>query len=161
VSDVGPAILVGGGTGIASLYELARALGDAGREVVVILGARSAPDLTGKTDFEGLDAELVCTTEDGSVGLEGRVTEPLAARLERAQGRATVFAVGPTPMMKACAGLAASHGVDCLVSLENPMACGFGVCLGCAAPRAEGGFSLVCTAGPIFEAREIDWEGLP
>ncbi len=157
----GPAILVGGGTGIASLFELAKALGETDREVVVILGARSALDLTGKDDFSALGVELVCTTEDGSVGLAGRVTDPLLARLEAAQGRATVFAVGPTPMMKACAELAARHGSDCLVSLENPMACGFGVCLGCAAPRAEGGFSLVCKEGPVFEAREIDWEGLP
>ena len=74
---------------------------------------------------------------------------------------ATVFAVGPTPMMRACADLAAEAGAGCLVSLENPMACGFGVCLGCAAPRAEGGFSLVCKAGPVFEATEIAWEGLP
>ena len=57
--------------------------------------------------------------------------------------------------------MAGAKGVDCLVSLENPMACGFGVCLGCAAPRAEGGFSLVCKAGPVFDAREIAWEGLP
>lgn len=157
----GPALLVGGGTGIASLFELAKALRETDREVVVILGARSALDLTGKDDFEALGIELICTTEDGSVGLTGRVTDPLSARLEAAKGRATVFAVGPTPMMRACAELAARHGATCLVSLENPMACGFGVCLGCAAPRAEGGFSLVCKAGPVFEAREIDWEGLP
>ncbi|MFK7898314.1 MAG: dihydroorotate dehydrogenase electron transfer subunit [Myxococcota bacterium] len=157
----GPAILVGGGTGIASLYELARALSALGREVVVILGARSALDLTGRADFEALSAELVCTTEDGSVGIQGRVTEPLLERLRGATGKPTIFAVGPTPMMKACAEIAAENGVSCLVSLENPMACGFGVCLGCAAPRAEGGFSLVCKAGPVFEASEIDWEGLP
>ena len=64
-------------------------------------------------------------------------------------------------MMRACADLATKHEAACLVSLENPMACGFGVCLGCAAPRAEGGFSLVCRDGPIFDAREINWEGLP
>lgn len=157
----GPALLVGGGTGIASLYELAKALAATDREVVVILGARSAPDLTGRDDFEALGIELVCTTEDGSVGIAGRVTEPLATRLEAAQGGATVFAVGPTPMMRACAELASEKGAKCLVSLENPMACGFGVCLGCAAPRAEGGFSLVCKAGPIFDAQEIDWKGLP
>ena len=158
----GPALLVGGGTGIASLYELARLLARAGREVVVMLGARSAPDLIGRQDFEALAEEgvaLVCTTEDGSVGQRGLVTGPLEERLSSAD--ATVFAVGPTPMMRACADLAAKHAAGCLVSLENPMACGFGVCLGCAAPRAEGGFSLVCKAGPVFDAREIAWEGLP
>lgn len=160
----GPALLVGGGTGIASLYELAGALAEAGREVVVMLGARGAADLIGRGDFEALaprGVELVCATEDGSVGERGLVSAPLADRLAKRGDGATVYAVGPTPMMRACADLAAAAGARCLVSLENPMACGFGVCLGCAAPRAEGGFSLVCRAGPVFDAREIAWEGLP
>lgn len=160
----GPALLAGGGTGIASLYELARALAATGRETVVLLGARSEPDLIGRADFAALaeeGVELVCATEDGSVGVEGFVTRPLGERLSQAGASATVYAVGPTPMMRACADLAEEVGAGCLVSLENPMACGFGVCLGCAAPRAEGGFSLVCKAGPVFDAREIAWEGLP
>ena len=160
-SSGGPALVVGGGTGIASLYELARALVGVGRQVVVVLGARGHLDLTGRGEFEDLDVELVCTTEDGSYGISGRVTDPLAEYLAAPGPRATVFAVGPTPMMRACAELARRHDAACMVSLENPMACGFGVCLGCAAPRAEGGFSLVCRAGPVFDAREIDWEGLP
>jgi dihydroorotate dehydrogenase electron transfer subunit len=160
-AEGGLAILVGGGSGIASLYELAKALAGKGRSVLVILGARSRPDLLGRADFEALGVELQCTTEDGSDGIKGRVTEPLTERLAACGGAATVFAVGPTPMMKACADLAAQNAVDCWVSLENPMACGFGVCLGCAAPRKQGGFSLVCRAGPVFDATEIDWEGLP
>lgn len=154
------AILVGGGSGIASLYELARALRGRGRAVLVILGAQSKPDLLARDDFSALDVELICTTEDGREGIRGRVTDPLEARLAEVAGVATVFAVGPTPMMKACAGLAAKHASPCLVSLENPMACGFGVCLGCAAPRAGGGFWLVCRDGPVFDSHDIDWEGL-
>lgn len=163
-AGTGPALLAGGGTGIASLYELARALAATGRETVVMLGARGEKDLIGRADFAALASEgveLVCATEDGSVGAAGFVTVPLGERLAAVDSEATVFAVGPTPMMRACADLAAEAGVPCLVSLENPMACGFGVCLGCAAPRAEGGFSLVCKAGPVFDAREIAWEGLP
>jgi len=64
-------------------------------------------------------------------------------------------------MMRACAELAAAAGVRCLVSLENNMACGFGVCLGCAVPLSEGGFALVCKRGPVLEAGEVAWEGLP
>jgi dihydroorotate dehydrogenase electron transfer subunit len=158
----GPALLVGGGTGIASLYELARALVACGRRVSVLLGARGEPDLTGRADLQALQGvELICATEDGSVGFHGRVSEPLEACLDRDAVGATVFAVGPTPMMRVCAELAEAKGVPCVVSLENPMACGFGVCLGCAAPRRAGGFSLVCRAGPVFDAREIAWEGLP
>ncbi|MEZ4330921.1 MAG: dihydroorotate dehydrogenase electron transfer subunit [Myxococcota bacterium] len=159
-SAAGPVYLVGGGSGIASLYAWARALARAGRTVVVLLGARSRDDLLGWSDFEALGVELVATTEDGSQGLRGLVTEPLAARLETS-ANATVHACGPTPMMRACAALANERGVPCFVSLENPMACGFGVCLGCAAPLRAGGFALVCRAGPVFDAGEIDWAGLP
>lgn len=155
-----PALLVGGGTGIASLYEWAKVLGETGRRVVVMLGARTGADLLGWSDFEALGVELVGTTEDGSAGTQGLVTGPLEARLREARG-ATVYAVGPTPMMRACAALAETWGARCFVSLENPMACGFGVCLGCAAPRQGGGFALVCRTGPVFDAREIDWAGLP
>ena len=163
--DRGAALLVGGGTGIASLYGLARALRAAGRPVTVLLGARGADDLIGVDDFAALadetGLELVRVTEDGSLGERGLVTGPLGERLADAGDDPQVFAVGPTPMMRACAELASAQGVECLVSLENPMACGFGVCLGCAAPRAEGGFSLVCRAGPVFASGEIEWEGLP
>ncbi|MEZ4281356.1 MAG: dihydroorotate dehydrogenase electron transfer subunit [Myxococcota bacterium] len=156
----GPALLVGGGTGIASLYEWARVLAARGRPVTVLLGARSAGDLLGWSDFEALGVPLVAATEDGSAGVRGLVTAPLADRLRESPG-ATVYAVGPTPMMRACAALAGSAGARCYVSLENPMACGFGVCLGCAAPRSGGGFALVCRNGPVFDAAEIDWAGLP
>jgi dihydroorotate dehydrogenase electron transfer subunit len=64
-------------------------------------------------------------------------------------------------MMRACADLAAGAGVPCAVSLENTMACGFGVCLGCAAPRPGGDYALVCRDGPVFDASEIAWAGLP
>jgi dihydroorotate dehydrogenase electron transfer subunit len=63
-------------------------------------------------------------------------------------------------MMRRAAEIAAARGCPCVVSLENPMACGFGVCLGCAAPLRAGGFALVCRDGPAFDASAIDWEGL-
>ncbi len=156
----GPAILVGGGTGIASLYELARRLGALGREVRILLGARGEADLIGRSDFESLDLTLQCTTEDGSFGRRGLVTEPLEAWLAAPDRPESLYVCGPTPMMRAAADLAATHGVRCLVSLENPMACGFGVCLGCAAPLREGGYALVCRQGPVFEAEDVAWEGL-
>jgi dihydroorotate dehydrogenase electron transfer subunit len=150
------ALLVGGGTGIASLYELA-ARAAAGARVRVLLGARSADDLMGREDFAALSGvELRVATEDGSAGRRGLVTALLAEEL--AGGDAVVYACGPTPMMRAAAELAAERRT--LVSLENPMACGFGVCLGCAAPLAGGGFALVCRDGPVFAAAAVDWEQL-
>ena len=150
-------LVIGGGTGVASIYGLAAA---AGSDATVILGARSASDLMAKADFEALPADLEITTEDGSLGRTGRVTDPLADRLRDAPPD-RVYCCGPTPMMRACAELCAEAGVPCVVSLENNMACGYGVCLGCAAPRAEGGFALVCRDGPVFDAEAVDWDGLP
>jgi dihydroorotate dehydrogenase electron transfer subunit len=152
------ALLVGGGTGIASLYELAARLSRRG-PVAVLYGARRAADLMGAADFEALPVELRLATEDGSRGTRGLVTVLLEAALgEGAPAR--VYACGPTPMMRRAAELAHARGSACWVSLENPMACGFGVCLGCAAPRAGGGFALVCRDGPMFEAAALAWEGL-
>ena len=154
-------VLVGGGTGTASLYEWAAQCA-ATHTTTVVLGARSQQELIGRADFEGLGVDLRLATEDGSQGVSGRVTavlEPLLA--EAGRGEVCVYACGPTPMMKACSDLAAAAGMACVVSLENNMACGFGVCLGCAVPMAEGGFSLVCRSGPIYQAEAIDWAGLP
>ncbi len=154
------ALLVAGGTGIASVYELARALLAAGQPVAVLLGARAARDLMGADDFEALGVELRIATEDGSRGRRGLVTALLEEALAEG-GPARVYACGPTPMMQRCAELAAAGGAPCIASLENHMACGFGVCLGCAAPRKEGGYALVCRDGPMFDAASIDWERMP
>jgi dihydroorotate dehydrogenase electron transfer subunit len=153
------AVLVAGGTGIASVYELAaRARKSTG--VTVLLGARSREDLMGAEDFEALGVSLRIATEDGSAGERGLVTALLEDEL--AAGDAPrVYACGPTPMMRRCAAISSTHGRPCVVSLENNMACGFGVCLGCAAPLAAGGFALVCRDGPMFDADRVAWEGLP
>jgi dihydroorotate dehydrogenase electron transfer subunit len=153
------AVLVGGGTGIASLFELAcRAAASA--QVVALLGARTSEELMGCEDFRRLDADVRFATEDGSEGHPGRVTE-LLEELADAEVATTVYACGPTPMMRRAAEIAEGRGAGCWVSLENTMACGFGVCLGCAVARAEDGFALVCRDGPVFEAGAIDWQLLP
>jgi dihydroorotate dehydrogenase electron transfer subunit len=153
------AVLVAGGTGIASVYELARCARDEG-PVTVLLGARSRSDLMGVADFEALGIDLRIATEDGSVGERGLVTRLLEAALGE-PGAARIYACGPTPMMRRCAEIAAGAERPCCVSLENNMACGFGVCLGCAAPLRSGGYALVCRDGPMFDAAAMNWEGLP
>jgi len=140
--------LVGGGTGIASLYELAR---DAPRGVRIRLGGRTRADILGLADFEALGADLAVATDDGSHGARGFVTELVAP----AAGE-TVYACGPTPMMRRAHELAARAGARCHVSLENNMACGYGVCLGCAV-RTSAGFRYVCTHGPVFDSSALGW----
>lgn len=146
-----PLVLIGGGTGIASLYEVAAAAPTAR----VLLGGRGRDDILGLADFEKLDATLEIATEDGSLGQRGLVTE-----LFTPEAGTAVFACGPTPMMRAVHELASAAGVTCFVSLENQMACGFGVCLGCVVP-SDSGFAYVCTDGPVFDSRTVHWDGLP
>lgn len=155
----GKALLVAGGTGVASVYELAARACEQSK-VTVLMGARSKADLGNLSDFEALSVQLEIATEDGSRGHKGLVTELMGPAGLDGSDEVTVYACGPTPMMRAAARLAAEKGKACFVSLENPMACGFGVCLGCAAPRSDGGFSLVCRDGPVFDASEIDWENV-
>ncbi len=154
------AVLVAGGTGIASIYELGVRIRAAGGAVQVLLGARGVDDLMGEADFVSAGLPLRIATEDGSRGERGLVTDLLEQEL-RGDAATRVYACGPTPMMRRAAEIARGSGAPCLVSLENPMACGFGVCLGCAAPLREGGFALVCRDGPVFDAERIEWAGLP
>ncbi len=147
----GPALLVGGGTGIASLLEVAR---DAPGPVTVALGGRSRDDVLGLADFEALDVELRVATDDGSAGRRGLVTD----LVDPGAGQ-ELLACGPHGMLARCAQLAREAGARCRVSLESPMACGFGICLGCVV-RVRGGLRYVCTEGPVFDAELLDWEAL-
>jgi len=152
------AVIVAGGTGVASVYELAARLAPA-IGVRVLLGARTRDDLLGRDDFASLDVALEIATDDGSEGAHGVVTDLLAAALD-GDGEARIYACGPTAMMRRAAVIAAERRRPCIASLENPMACGFGVCLGCAVPLRKGGFALVCRDGPMFDAATLAWEGL-
>ncbi|MDJ0786548.1 MAG: dihydroorotate dehydrogenase electron transfer subunit [Myxococcota bacterium] len=154
------AVLVGGGTGIASLFELARTLRDAGAPLRVLLGARSQDDLMALADFEALGVPLELATDDGSAGHHGLVTAPLEPWLG-AGSPLRIYACGPTPMMVAVAELAEKAGHPCHLSLENRMACGFGICLGCAVRSRGDALHLVCRDGPVFDAKELDLGALP
>jgi dihydroorotate dehydrogenase electron transfer subunit len=145
----GPSVLVGGGTGIASLYELAS---QAPGPVQVVLGGRSRAEVLGLADFEVLPVELRVATEDGSAGHRGLVTELLELRAEH-----EVLACGPHGMLARVQQLAQQAGARCRVSLESPMACGFGICLGCVIPT-RAGLRYVCTHGPVFDAGDLEWE---
>ena len=154
-----------------SVYDLAAQLARS-HPVEILFGARSQTDLMAIEDFEALGIALRTATEDGSAGTRGLVTELLETALDEfSEGSAApsgnsaiqncrVYTCGPTAMMKRCAELAAQRGVPCVAALENVMACGFGVCLGCATPLTGGGFALVCRDGPAFDADAIDWERL-
>lgn len=156
-------VLVGGGTGIASLFDLAVRMAGCQAEpgdVTVLLGGRTESDLLGREDFLKIGVALVCATEDGSMGTRGRVTDLLVAQLAETR-EAVIYACGPTAMMQRCSEIAETSNARCIVSLENSMACGFGVCLGCAAPVGGEGYRLVCSEGPVFEADSVRWQEMP
>jgi dihydroorotate dehydrogenase electron transfer subunit len=146
-------ILVAGGVGVAPLIFLARSLAATGIRPVAIYGGRTRKDLPLDDDLAAL-TELHVTTEDGSRGQKGRVTDLLEAVLS---DDAEVFSCGPDRMMAAVAAICARRDVPCEVSVETPMACGYGVCLGCPLPANGGGYIYACTEGPCIDARRIDW----
>ncbi len=161
------AIVVAGGIGSASVLMLCEELASRNAEVQLFFGAASenAAAGCGLKDFRALGLPLTLTTDDGSLGEMGFVTAPLERYLRECGGAgAKVYACGPWVMMRRVAELAAQFEVPCLVSLEAPMGCGFGVCVGCVVevksegPRGYNSYRRVCTDGSIFPAETIRWD---
>ena len=160
------AIVVAGGIGSASVLTLCEALAASKIDSQVFMGAATerAAIGCGLEDFRGLKLPLTMTTDDGSLGERGFVTQPLERYLQSGKAKdATIYACGPWVMMKRVAELAADFQVRCLVSLEAPMGCGFGVCVGCVvAVNTESAgydsYKRVCIDGSIFSADTIRWE---
>lgn len=161
------AIIVAGGIGSASVLMLGEALQEARIPTQVFFGAATERIALGcgLEDFRALDLPLTLATDDGSLGEKGFVTAPLERHLREGGGtEATIYTCGPWVMMRRVAEIAASFDVRCLVSLEAPMGCGFGVCVGCVvamqsdAPLGYESYKRVCVDGSIFPAQEIRWE---
>ena len=125
----------------------------------MLWGVRSADLLAGLDEFAAANIEVEIATDDGSAGHHGFVTDLLKARLARGDRPAKLIGCGPPPMLKALKAIAEQEGIDCDLSLENHMACGFGACFSCVAPilQDDGTSDLrrVCVEGPIFPARSV------
>lgn len=158
--DLRRAILIAGGMGIAALVKLAEEIAE--RQITALIGASTRAKIVGERDLTDLGAEVHIATEDGSAGHKGMVSELLERTLLEVEDSASIFACGPTPMLKAVARIAARYNIPAYVSLEERMACGVGACLGCAcqvtAPEGETQYKMVCADGPIFDAQEISWK---
>lgn len=149
--------LVAGGIGIASFLLLAEGLLAQGDRPVLVYGARSQSDLAGIKDFEALGMPVYVSTEDGSRGVRGLVTAALQKAVADHSGQpGIIYSCGPTPMMHAVSLWASERGLPCRISVENRMACGFGVCLGCTVETRDG-YRLACTHGPVFDAAKFSW----
>jgi dihydroorotate dehydrogenase electron transfer subunit len=146
-------LLIGGGVGIAPMLFLAHQLHLKGyQQINCLIGGRNELNLLQKDEL-GKYADVYCTTEDGSFGEKGFVTNHSILKSKQFDH---IFTCGPTPMMKAVAAYAEANHINCEVSLENTMACGFGVCLCCITETTEGNL-CVCTEGPVFNITKLKW----
>ncbi len=156
--------MVAGGVGLAPFVTLAETLAAAKRKTTLFYGGRSAGDLYFAGLFGDLGVDVILTTEDGSRGERGRVTAPLDRALaDRGPTAVTLYACGPTPMMRAVAALGAAHHCRTFVSLEQVMGCGMGGCYSCVVRVDDGHdphFVRSCLEGPVFDASRIVWDAL-
>lgn len=155
------ALLVAGGYGIAPFRLFAEGLGGRAQ---VFYGGRTRADLQLRELFDPLGVKLHPATEDGSLGVRGRVTAPLLAHLEAREGPVRLYACGPDAMLHAVARLAQERGLPAEVSLDPWMGCGIGTCLGCVvftqdASEAKPRYRCACTEGPVFDAARVLWPG--
>jgi dihydroorotate dehydrogenase electron transfer subunit len=154
-------LLVGGGYGVAPLFYLAEQLLTDGHQVDMIVGAATGARLFDPDEAERCAERVVVTTDDGSVGSRGVVTDPLPD-LVAERGTQLVYACGPMPMLRAVALRCAELEVRCQVAVEEHMACGVGVCWTCVVPvrdPADGAaMRRACVDGPVFDGSAIAWE---
>ncbi|MGH7991943.1 MAG: dihydroorotate dehydrogenase electron transfer subunit [Limisphaerales bacterium] len=173
-------LLVAGGYGMAAMYLLAQRSPQKG---IVFVGGRRRVDILCEKEFQALGWDVRVTTEDGSHGEKGLVTQPLIVELRSSRGneaqtkkpkisqslltsaatnrKVKIYACGPTPMLKAVGKIAGDFNVPAELSMDEHMCCGVGVCLTCVIPVKTGEsweYQRTCTEGPVFDARQVVWE---
>jgi len=153
-------ILVGGGYGTAPLFMLADQLRERGCRVDVIAGAATEEKLFGTLEIKRAASTLTVTTEDGSMGVQGRVTDVLDDIITKTKAD-VIYACGPMGMLAAVANVAAARGVYSQCSVEESMACGIGICMTCVLPVIgdDGVTRMVrsCVDGPVFRGDRVRW----
>jgi dihydroorotate dehydrogenase electron transfer subunit len=151
-------IIVAGGIGLAPLFFLAKNLLDSKKEVIVIYGARTKKELLCRKEISNINIKPLLATDDGSQGTKGSVNDLLTKLLAKNKDeKIEVFAAGPRVMLKEAARICKKAKVKLEVSMDEIMACGVGVCLGCAV-KTKNGYKLACKDGPVFKAEDIIWE---
>jgi ferredoxin--NADP+ reductase len=157
VEKVGTVCCIGGGTGIAIAYPIAKALGEAGNKVISILGARTKELLFYEEEVKAISDELVICTDDGSYGQKGLVTEMLKQLVDRGEDFKLAVAIGPVPMMKFVSLMTKEFEIPTIVSLNPIMIDGSGMC-GCCRVVVDGKTMFACVDGPEFDAHKVDFE---
>jgi ferredoxin--NADP+ reductase len=157
IEKYGTVVCVAGGFAVAPIMPIAKAMKAAGNKVISILGARSKSLLFWEDELRSVSDQMIVTTDDGSYGRKGLVTEPLKEILESNEKIDLVVAIGPSIMMKFCAKTTQPFGVKTIVSLNPIMVDGTGMC-GCCRVEVDGKTKFACVDGPDFDAHQVDWD---
>lgn len=157
IEHYGTVVCVGGGVGIAPLYPIAKALKEAGNKVVGILGARTENLLILEKEFKEITDELYITTDDGSYGRRGFVSDELNRLIGEGYKIARVWAIGPAIMMKVISEVTRPHDIKTIVSLNPIMVDGTGMC-GCCRVEVGGETKFACVDGPEFDGHLVDFD---
>lgn len=159
IEKFGTVVCVGGGVGIAAIYPMAKELKKAGNRVISIIGARNKDLLIYEEEMRRVSDELRITTDDGSKGRKGFVSDELRDLLNSGLKVDRVIAVGPAIMMKTCADVTRPFNVKTIVSLNSLMLCGMGMCGACRV-EVGGKTRFVCVDGPDFDAHQVNFDVL-
>jgi len=157
IEHYGTVVCVGGGVGIAPLYPIAKALKEAGNKVIGILGARTENLLILEKEFKEITDELYITTDDGSYGRKGFVSDELNRLIEEGYKITRVWAIGPAIMMKVVSEVTRPHNIKTIVSLNPIMVDGTGMC-GCCRVEVGGETKFACVDGPEFDGHLVDFD---
>lgn len=152
-------LIIAGGIGIASLFYFAEKLSKAKKKAYISYGVRSEKELFMVEELKKFAKGLSISTDDGSCGERGCVTDMAGGLLSRIPSLGTgsvIYACGPRKMLEAVSGMAAQRGIEAHLSMEEVMACGVGACLGCVV-KTVNGYKRACKEGPIFHSNEIMW----
>jgi sulfide dehydrogenase subunit beta len=152
-------VVVGGGLGVAPIYPQARALKEAGSYVIGVVGFRTKDLVFWEDRFRAVCDELIICSDDGSVGIKGRVTDGIALALEWHDDVDEVIAIGPPVMMKASSEATRERGIHTVVSLNPVMVDGTGMCGGCRV-QVGGHTRFACVDGPEFDGHQVDFDDL-
>ena len=159
IKNYGTVAVVGGGVGIAEVYPIARALKKAGNQVIAVLGARTKDLLILEPQMRSLCDKTVSTTDDGSYGQKGMVTDAIQALYDGGEKINAGFIIGPIPMMKFTSRLMDKLGMEPHASLNPIMLDGTGMC-GCCRVTVDGKVKFACVDGPMFPSKTIDFDEL-
>lgn len=145
---------VSGGTGIAPFPFLIKVLKDYTDKLVLFSGFKTKKECLNKKFFDKLNIKSFVATDDGSFGKKGFVSDILIKEIKNGKVPDKIYACGPNQMLKTVSLFSKKYRIDCQISLEEKMACGFGICMGCTV-KTKSGNKLVCKDGPVFKAEEV------